>query len=106
MRITSTGLDPSRPPLPKNWTPPPGPQVFSGYTEYVRVLVDVSAHGRVLGAKVVHSAYPMANARALRVARTSHYRPKMADCKAGRGRLLPFLAYCECLARRLQFGTL
>ncbi len=51
----------------------------------VVVLVDVNPDGSVKGARIIHSEGNLWDFDILHDAKTSHYRPKMVDCKPVEG---------------------
>lgn len=83
MRRTKNGLIPG-----PDWrseklpSPPPGHPYAQSFTVWVEVLVDVSPTGEVKSARIIRSAGPSADARAMNVARISRYKPAMKDCRA------------------------
>jgi outer membrane biosynthesis protein TonB len=97
MMATSTALISSAP-APKNGIRSPGRartksamQLASCWGVVVRV--DVDPNGTVKGARIVCSGGNLSDFRYLHLAKTSHYRPKIVDCKPVQGIYYYFFAY-------------
>lgn len=84
MRITPNGLVPSAGNPKNSPLPTTGPEVRTA-TVWVLILVDVNPNGSVRGTRLLHSAGPPRDTRALHEARTSRYQPKMIGCRAVEG---------------------
>jgi hypothetical protein len=85
MRLDHGAWVPSAPFPPMLPSPGPPREFFSGYVSGPWLLVDVNANGSVKGTRLLESAGHWADTRALHIARTSRYRPKMVGCRAVEG---------------------